>query len=968
MLEISAGRKRVNKPTRKSEERTARNTSSRESSSTARTSETDRRGTRERSSEPARTEAPRLTSRFSDEIRATRRPEEREPSAETSRAEEGEESRGGFLSGVVDGVRGVVEEVTDQVSVSDEAQDSSEGEESDEGGSFLGNIFNGLRDGVEGLAERAAERREQERLEAAEAYQEWSQDPDGLAGDLAGTDLTELSNGERIALFQLTQEHEGVSSAANDALRDTFENIESFSDIPDDQGFQALLASGTNEELDERLSGLLSEELSSGLSGLLEDASGDGDADRALDRFIGDIEDIARTRPGLAHLLEDQATSVLEGASDRISDVRRDDDSIFQRVNHAVTGFARGAAGFVGDRLRDIGDIAGTALDGALDFAGDLQEFTIDTVGTVAGGAADLVGADGVADNIRDGADRLGDAVDAGYDFVGEQSGNFTRGFTEGAAGAVEGVTELVVNPVGTVQALGTLVQDPSLILDSYRAIADEHGVAGAAGAVAFEVLSTVATGGGGAAARVSSAAGRAATFLDDVGRVGRVAGLADNAAGLIDNVAGLTDNVAGLTDNVAGLTDNVAGLTDNIAGLTDDVAGLTDNVGGLTDNVAGLTDDIAGSTIRSRVAGLGADGFRVVERAADGVHGLTQPLRNGVSRGVDAVAESALGRTVRNGVSGAVELLPDGVRHPISRFRRGVNDLLTGDDSAEFAARSQRVRSANPDLQPALDALPDTFADLKNNLDGLDAAGQRQVIRELIDADGDLAGLAQRFDDLAAADGIGSAPGGIGDNVVQGRVEILNYVRENLKDLDPQATRRILRGLFTDGDAVGPAFLTRLGADDQIFRAFDATGTADGGYFSRVSDARLDSAGQRRASALPGNNQATGGVVAQIGEDSLAVVTRISDQTANLADFGEWATGGGWQIQLFNDGNLRNRLADVATDVASLPDGVRLVDPGRLTNIQRATEIARALGQFAPPALIAQLDNLEQISQAQQQ
>ncbi|MCA9778730.1 MAG: hypothetical protein KC800_18505, partial [Candidatus Eremiobacteraeota bacterium] len=551
MLDISAARSRVTKTTRKPEENKPQTTSTRESPSPT-SEETPRSRTTRTPSTPERSETPRLTSRFADEIRATRRSEESvTPSSTRETSEEGE-SRG-FLSGVVDGVRGAIEEVTDRVSVSEEAESASESEESGEGGSLLGNLFNGFREGVEGLAERAAERQEQERQEAAVAYQEWSRDPDGLATDLAGADLTELSNGERIALFQLTQEHEGVSSAANDALRDTFENIESFGDIPSDRGFQALLASGTDEELDERLSGLLNDELSSGLSNLLEDASGDGDADRALDRFIGDIEDIARTRPGLAHLLEGQATSVLEGASDRITDVRRDDDNIFQRAGHAVTGFARGAAGFVGDRLRDIGDIAGTALDGALDFAGDLQELTIDTVGTVAGGAADLVGADGVADNIREGADRLGDAVDAGYDFVGEQSGNFTRGFAEGAAGSVEGVTELVVNPVGTVEALGTLVQDPSLILDSYKAIAEEHGVAGAAGAVAFEVLTTVATGGGGAASRISSVAGRAANFLDDVGRVGRVAGLADDV-GRVGRVAGLADDVG----RVAGLTDNV--------------------------------------------------------------------------------------------------------------------------------------------------------------------------------------------------------------------------------------------------------------------------------------------------------------------------------------------------------------------------------------------------------------------------
>ena len=955
-------------------ERTSRSEStpsSERTTSTERTSRTERASRTERpagAGRPPRTERtdqtsetarPNLTSRFSDEIRATEAP-----------AAESSEEQGGFFSRIVDGAVDVVgaggdaiiEEVTvdetGSASATEVDRTSEAEEEEEESGGFFSNLVDSARDGFDDLRDRAETRREEEAQEAARAYQEWSQDPVGLAEDLGGTNLTELSNGERLALFQLTQENEDVSAAANSALRDTFQDIESFSDIPDDRGFQALLASGTDEELDQRLSGLLNEELNSGLASRLENGRGDDDADRALDRFIGDIEDIARTRPGLAHLLEQEATSVLEGAGDDISDVRRADDNIFQRANHAVTGFARGAAGFVGDRLRDIGDIAGTALDATLDFAGDIQEFTIDTIGTVAGGAADLVGADGVADNIRDGADALGDAVDAGYDFVGEQSGNFTRGFAEGAAGAVEGVTELVANPVGTVQALGTLIQDPSLIIDSYRAIAEEHGVAGAIGAVGFDVVSTLA-GGGGAAARVSSVAGRAATFLDDVGRVARVA--------------------------------------DNVGAVADDVGRVAGRAGSVLDNLAdGGAVSRAAATAGTNLADLGSTGLRNLGRAADTVDQFTQPLRNGVGQATDAVIsplrngagaliDSTLGQTVRNGVT---RIVPDGIRHPVSRLRRGVNDLLTGDDSAEFAARSRAVRGDNPQIDADISQIRDRFGEVRTQFDELTevfsgdelARAQREVLSELIEPDGDIARLSEQFDGLSQ----GGAPGSVGDILASSRVDALDYIRQNIDSIDPNAARRILRGLVADGDPTGTAFLTRLRPDDQIFRAFDSNGNANGGYFSRVSDSRFDAAEQIRVSALPYDPQraaalgvrstdAGAGAIATVGEDSLALVTRLAEQP----DFGPLATGGGWQLQLFNDGNLRNRLAQVGANGGldgALPGGVRLSEPGTspsvrqfqnaaelLRRAQQINRISRAGGSFVAPVVLPQLDVLSE-------
>jgi hypothetical protein len=946
-LDITASRRRRKSPTRTKREKTgssARTPRSERSSSTSRTERSSTTSQTKPGSRQTRPQAPSLASRFSDETAAA-----------APRRSEGEEDKGGVFSRVIDNITSTLSEVRGSTDVDEAADTGTQGSEATETPKDEdrgGGIFDIVRDRAAEVAERAEARQAEEMQEAAEVYREWSQDPDGLATDLNGADLTELSNGERLALFQLTQEHDGVSGAANDALHDTFENIESFGDIPSDRGFQALLASGTNEELDERLSGLLSDELSSGLASRLEDASGDEEADRALDRFIGDIEGIARTRPGLAHLLEAEATSVLDGAGEDITDVRRADDNIFQKANHAVTGFARGAAGFVGDRLRDIGDIAGTALDTTLDFAGDLQEFTIDTAGALAGGAADLVGADGVADNIRDGAQALGDAVDSGYDFVGEQSGNFTRGFAEGAAGTVEGVTELAVNPVGTVQALGTLIKDPGLIVDSYKAIAEEHGVAGAIGAVGFDVVSTLA-GGGGAAARVSSIAGRAATFLDDVGRVARVA-----------------DNVGAVTDDIG----RVASRTGTA------VSGLADG-GAVSRAVANASTSLAD---------LGAGGLRNLGQAADTVGQFTQPLRNGVGqatdavtaplrRGAGAVAESALGQTVRNGIP---RVVPDAIRHPVSRVRRGVNDLLTGDDSAEFAASSRAVRGENPQIDLNVENARTRFAELKTEFGELDGkALQREALERLIDPDGDIARYAREFDALSD----GGAPGGVGDVLANSRVEALDYIR-NSKTIDPDVARRILRGLVADGDPAGPAFLTQLRANDRVFRAFDSGRSADGGYVSRVSDSRFDATEQIRVSALPYDPEraaalnvaatdAAGGAIAAVGEDSVALVTRVAEQPG----FGPRATGGGWQLQLFNDESLRNRLSEVRLGGGSLPEGVTVAEPGTTSAVQRfqaaaalrrraeaLNRISQSAGSLGLPIVAPQLDVLAELSNSE--
>lgn len=375
---------------------------------------------------------------------------------------------------------------------------------------------------LETATSNAGELSEAEREDFQRAYA----NPEALA---RVDDLGDFSSGELLALAQLQADGDApaqLDSAVSEALA----SADSLADLPQNAGFSALLGSNMTDENAERVQSLVREDLDRRLDGYLEDRRGDSEADLAVERLVGDVEMLAVSNPALGEALVAEAEAVLAERAGDLSGVRRADDSTLSRVNHAVTGALTGAAGFLGDRLRDIGDIAGQYMTAPLRVAGEALDFVATNAGRVGGLALDAVGAEGLAEDVRNGAERAGEFANGATDWLARQQRNSLNGFAEGAAGTIEGSAALVSNPVGTVQGLAAIARDPGLIVDNYAQIVEEHGYAGLAGNIGFDVLSAIATGGG-------SAAG-----------VTRLAGLADNVAG-----AGRLGSAAARTLNVAG-------------------------------------------------------------------------------------------------------------------------------------------------------------------------------------------------------------------------------------------------------------------------------------------------------------------------------------------------------------------------------------------------------------------------------
>ncbi len=366
---------------------------------------------------------------------------------------------------------------------------------------------------------------EKEIKEAKAAYQTFA-DPEKLAAELKKRpELGQYSSSELLALSQLAQDNPDVQRKLQSKVQNAVDDAEKLSDLPQGLGFQSLLKPNLEDkETLEHINNLVHDQVNSELNGLLKNRSGDKEADLSLERFGAKVEDLAYRYPGLTDQLIEQSGSVLEGHGEAITDVRQDDDSLLSKAGHVVTDGLRSGAGFLGDRIKDVGKIAGKILSAPIKLYGEAAEFVVEQGGKTLGGALDAVGADGVADDVRGASQQLGNVIDKGTKFVAKQEENFTNGLFSGAAGAVEGVAAAVADPVGTVKSIGLLIQDPGKLIDGYKQIIKDQGYAGLAGNLTFEVLSAVATGGGGAAAKISSKLGEIAEIAGEASAIGRIA------------------------------------------------------------------------------------------------------------------------------------------------------------------------------------------------------------------------------------------------------------------------------------------------------------------------------------------------------------------------------------------------------------------------------------------------------------
>jgi hypothetical protein len=239
-----------------------------------------------------------------------------------------------------------------------ETANDGDGESGADGNLRRGDLDRALIDlrATEGGPRRPTPSQEEVRDSAA-AYRRMSADPDAVARDLEqNPDLRLYSNAELNALATLNAERPELRPKIREALLGSVEGATSLDDLPQNGGFQLLLDdhlihgaddARTNAARD-RLRGFVGDAVDARLDDRLTDRRGEGELELGLERFKGDLEDLATRFPVLRDDIRSTAEEAFEGAEDRFQDVARADDNWFQD-----------AGNFVSDRLRDFGDFLG---------------------------------------------------------------------------------------------------------------------------------------------------------------------------------------------------------------------------------------------------------------------------------------------------------------------------------------------------------------------------------------------------------------------------------------------------------------------------------------------------------------------------------------------------------------------------------------------------------------------------------
>ena len=469
----------------------------------------------------------------------------------------------------------------------------------EESGGFFSGFTNVITDTVDGIQERINENRvereaqeEQVRADAQVAYTQFNEDPEALNRQLSEEGIGSFNEAERLAIAQFSGENESVGVATSEAVVASINDYETFDDIPTDIGSQILIDRYSGEEQAEQIGGLLQDHFNTRLEAEIErhgeHSDGDDQADGAIEDLLRDAERIAETHPALAPHLEATFNGSLEDSAELIHNTRRNDDPWYADVGHFVSGGVRWTAGAIGDGLRAE---VGRAADG-LEFisrtGGDVLSFTVEAQGNAAAAAFDAVGLDQAADVTRQGTELASDGIQFAADTHGRVQHDLTIGFGEGAVGLVDGVGEVIANPVGTVigvaevaraldfnpvtlavdtvrnggdvqqtlrdrqETLGNVIDG---VTAGYRETNDEHGTVAAVGHIGFDVLTTIGTGG-------STAAGRTATTVASrLGRFGPAVRSLDDVARLGDDAVRLGDDAARLGDDAARLGDDAVRL-----------------------------------------------------------------------------------------------------------------------------------------------------------------------------------------------------------------------------------------------------------------------------------------------------------------------------------------------------------------------------------------------------------------------
>ena len=401
--------------------------------------------------------------------------------------------------------------------------------------------------------------------------------------------------------------------------------------------------------------------------------------------------------------------------------------------------------------------------------------------------------------------------------------------------------------------------------------------------------------------------------------------------------VNGAGESVAGAVDGIAYLATDPVGTVKGIGKVIQDPSLLVEGyketyeehgAGGVAGQVVG---DVAltvltgggggaakGAAAAGRVASFASRGGRVANFAARGAT-RAQTLFDDAGR---------VGAQARNGIR---------TNGRIRTAVRETGERLRGNDAPVFARQSQRVRQNFPEVIASSQKVVDNFQDIGRS------ASRAEVLEILNNPT--TRQLAKDIDKISA--GSTKLPKGVGTTVrkadgslIEGREAILEYITDpkNASKIPDADLRRIGRSLFGESDFAGPAFLTRLDGNEELFRSYSSTkvdrvtgetvvGDAGGTYLGRAVDRRLTPEQHRANNSLPKDTLADQGVLFSPPADTLTVVTRVAPQEAG-ARFGE-AAGGGWQLQATNSADILDAFSDIqpGTPVPNRPPSPETLD-----------------------------------------
>lgn len=611
----------------------------------------------------------------------------------------------------------------------------------------------------------------------------------------------------------------------------------------------------------------------------------------------------------------------------------------------------------VSSGISTVGEAGGNLIQGVVDFAGkgltfqskvaaDVQSTVLKTGSDIGGSALEAVGMERAGARLRKTGDSAAKLIQENKRTGTKLVEDFVSGVGDGAGDVVSSVADAIADPVTTAKGLGNLAYNVTSVGDvvdlakgkSLQEIAErrqnfvkgivegfkgeyaetdaDHGKAGMAGRLVFDVASTVLSGGSTGAAR-------------------------------------------------GGLKATKLGIRSSLNGL-DDMARASRAVsrGEQVVNVrrgSGLASDPALMSVRDKKA-LGIetkpqpriDGDGRVVRNADGTAKTYTPQE--VSRAPGAVGQF-LGNQMRAGgvlkpaaerITKLAESASDfAARRQSSRTARA---LEKGEEKLKkgLGAGQEGVELLGP-TRASIDGLRDTFTALDKNWGKWDSAQVDEAIRSLPEtqrnAIRDMRARGLNDEAMEAAK-LGLARNAVSDSLAtagkldelypfelpknvdssnvaaRGRRESLEFLLDS-SDVSSDALRRNARHILGDSDVTGPVFIQKFSKGDKVGRAFSAsagrqTGATGGsfikgGYFGEAGDALRSRSQIQRRNAVSLDNHADKFALFEIPEETFAVASRVGEQ---YKKYGAQAEGGGLQYTFA--GKVEPKLDNVS-DVGRL-------------------------------------------------